>query len=204
MTWLRTALGLAYPFVIFGGLQVLDPRWVALAIAGVFVLRGLLGHASLRAEQLRALVVPALLVGAALAFSVLRNDAQALLLVPVAVNLALLAGFARSLVAGPPLVEVFARMQVPDLPEDEVRYCRSVTLLWCAFFLANGAACAWFALYASTWAWTLYTGFVSYLLIGVLFAIEFVVRSWRFGRYAGTPVEPLFRRWFRAPPEDRI
>ncbi len=200
---LRTALGLAYPFLVFGGLQVLEARWVALAIAVVFVARGLLGPVSFRAEQLRALVVPVLLVGAALAFSVLQNDAHALLLVPVAVNLALLVAFARSLVLGPPLVEVFARMQVPDLPDEEVRYCRSVTLLWCVFFLVNGAACAWFAFAASTWAWALYTGLISYLLIGLVFAAEFVVRSWRFGRYAGTPVEPLFRRLFRAPPEDR-
>ena len=44
--------------------------------------------------------------------------------------------------------------------------------------------------------WTLYTGLVSYLLVGLLYSVEFVVRSWRFGRYGGTLVEPLFRRIF--------
>ncbi len=202
MKALQVALGVGYPFLVFAGLRLLEARWVALGIAGLLLLRGLARARAPRAEDLRRLLAPALLVAAALAFTVAANDEHALLLVPVVVNLALLVAFARTLVTGPPLVETFARMQVPDLPPDEVRYCRSVTGIWCVFFLTNGAVCARLAWVGPTWLWTLYTGLVSYLLIGLLFAAEFVVRAWRFGRYAGTPVEPLFRRLFRPPPED--
>lgn len=41
---------------------------------------------------------------------------------------------------------------------------------------------------------------LAYLLVALLVAIEFVVRAWRFGRYSGTLVEPLFRRWFPKGP----
>ena len=79
-------------------------------------------------------------------------------------------------------------MQVPELPPTEVHYCRSLTIVWCGFFVVNGSISGILALTGATWAWPVYTGFVSYLLIGRLFSGEFLVRSWRFGRYAGTPL----------------
>jgi len=195
---LRALLGLGYPFLIFGGLQLLQPREIAVGLAGLLVLRGLLSWRRPTAEELKRLAVPAALVVGVLVPTLLRNDEAWLLLVPVAMNLALLVGFARTLWNGPPLVETFARLQVPDLPPDEVHYCRSVTRVWCVFFALNASVCLGLALFASLGTWVLYTGFVSYLLVGVLYAVEFVVRSWRFGRYEGALVEPLFRRIFPA------
>jgi len=37
-------------------------------------------------------------------------------------------------------------------------------------------------------------------MVETVFAVEFVVRSWRFQLYAGSVVEPLFRRIFPPPP----
>ena len=56
------------------------------------------------------------------------------------------------------------------------------------------------SLAASLEVWTLYTGLVSYLLIGTLFAIEFVYRHWRFRRYLGAPTDALLRRIFPPRP----
>jgi uncharacterized membrane protein len=47
------------------------------------------------------------------------------------------------------------------------------------FFLANASIACACALWATMAIWTLWTGFVSYLLIGFLFAGEVVVRRWR-------------------------
>jgi uncharacterized membrane protein len=200
--WFRVVLAVGYPFLVFAGLQFLAARWVALGVASLFLLRWVTNWHSPSREDVLRVLAPVALVALVLVAAIALNDERALLFLPVAVNVALLVSFGRTLWSGPPLVETFARMQVPDLPADEVRYCRSVTIVWCAFFIANGLACGWLALYASTWIWTVYTGFVSYLLIGLLFVAEFLVRSWRFGRYAGTPVEPLLRRIFRPPPDE--
>ncbi|MCP3985776.1 MAG: hypothetical protein GY723_15435 [bacterium] len=202
MKWLRVVLAVGYPFLIFVGLQFLEARWIALGVATWLLLRWVTSWRSPSKEDVLRLLVPAVLVATALGTTIIWNDEQALLFLPVVVNLALLLAFARTLWSGPPLIESFARMQVPELPPDEVRYCRSVTIVWCAFFIGNGSICASLALFGSAWVWTLYTGFVSYLLIGLLFAVEFLVRSWRFGRYAGTPMEPIFRRIFRPPPDE--
>ena len=202
MKALQAAIALGYPFGVFALLQVMEPRGVALCVAGLLLLRWVSRWQAPTRESLRRLLAPVALVGAVLLAATTTNEAWALLMLPVAINAALLLAFGASLVKGPPLVETFARLQVPELPPDEVRYCRTVTVVWCLFFVANGAICAGLAWRGPAWLWALHTGFVAYLLIGGLFAAEFVVRSWRFGRYGGTPVEPLFRRLFRPPPEE--
>ncbi len=200
MKLLRGLLPLAYPFVVFAGLRWLEPRWLALLLGGVLLLRAATRWRRPSGSELRGLLVPAGAVLLVVAPGFFWNDERYLLFVPGLVNVGLLVGFARSLWRGPPLVEVFARMQHPELSEAQVRHCRSVNVVWCAFFTANATVCFWLALAGDLWAWTLYTGLVAYLLMGLLFAIEFVVRSWRFRNYQGTLVEPLFRRLFPQGP----
>jgi len=189
----------AYPILVFVGLRWLEPRTMALAIGATMALRAVLRwHRPTRDELLR-LATPALLVAAVLGTAFAANDEQTLLFVPALVNVALFIAFVRTLFRGTPMVETFARLRDPDLNPSEVRYCRSVTVVWCGFFAVNATACSYLALAAELWIWTLYTGVLSYLLVGLLFSIEFVVRSWRFQRYQGSIVEPLFRRIFPPP-----
>jgi uncharacterized membrane protein len=199
MKLVRILLAAGYPFVVLAGLYLLTPRSVALLLTALFLARWVNGWKVPVREPLLHLWFPAILIGIVLAVTVFSNDERILLLTPTAVNLALLVAFGRTLRGGPSLVETLARFQVPDLPPDEVRYCRSVTIVWCVFFAVNAALSTWLAFHATRQAWALYTGFLAYILIGALFACEFVVRSWRFGRYEGTVVEPLFRRLFPRP-----
>lgn len=200
MKLLRGLLAVAYPFLIFAGLHWLEPRWLALLLGGTILLRAATRWRRPSRDELLRLLTPAALVGSVLVLTLAMNDARYLLFVPAMVNAALLVAFARTLRVGPPLVETFARLQHPDLSPAQVRHCRAVTLVWCVFFAANGGFALWLALEADVWLWALYTGFVSYLLIGLVFAAEFVVRSWRFRNYQGTLVEPLFRRLFPQGP----
>jgi uncharacterized membrane protein len=194
-------LAAGYPFLIFFGLRWLEPRWMAAGIGITVMMRAALRWRRPSSAELRRLMLPVLLVAGVLGTAFAANDARTLLFVPALVNAALLLAFARTLRAGTPMVETFARLQDSDLTEAEVRYCRSVTVVWSVFFALNAAVSLWLALFAELWLWTLYTGVVSYGLVGILFAVEFVVRSWRFQRYAGSVVEPLFRRIFPPPPQ---
>lgn len=67
-------------------------------------------------------------------------------------------------------------MREPDFPLSAVAYTRRVTQVWCGFFLLNGAAAFATAIWASEAIWSLYTGVISYVLMGVLFGVEFLVR----------------------------
>jgi uncharacterized membrane protein len=198
---LRGLLTLGYPLLVYAGLEWLEPRVLALCLGALVGIRGLSRWRGAEFRELRRLAPAVLLLAGALLVGALWNDPRGLFLAPALANGALLLVFGRSLLgAGPPLVETLARLRVPDLPPDEVRYCRSVTLVWCGFFALNGTLALWLALEGEREAWALYNGVIAYALMGTLFAVEFTVRSWRFGRYGGTLVEPLFRRLFPRGP----
>jgi uncharacterized membrane protein len=48
--------------------------------------------------------------------------------------------------------------------------------VWCGFFVVNGALALGTALWASNAVWSLYTGVISYGLMGALFCGEYLVR----------------------------
>jgi uncharacterized membrane protein len=104
------------------------------------------------------------------------DDARWLRAYPVLVNGAMLAVFASSLRRGMPIVERFARLRHPDLPPHAVAYTRRVTQVWAGFFACNGLVSAALSLWAPWHWWTLYNGMISYVLIGLLMAGEWLVR----------------------------
>lgn len=201
MAALQVLVGISYPVLVYLALTSMEPRQVGLVVLGLLALRLAFAARMKLASYTRTFWLPVVVVaGVALATARL-NDPLGLLLAPTLVNLGLLAVFGLSLWREPPMVERFARLQVGPLSPDEIAYCRTVTGVWCAFFLANGGIALLLALGGNLTLWTLYTGLVSYVLIGVLFALEITYRQWRFRRYEGGVTDPLFRRLFppRAP-----
>jgi uncharacterized membrane protein len=56
-----------------------------------------------------------------------------------------------------------------------------VTQAWCVFFVVNGALAFGTALFAPEAVWSLYTGVVAYVLMGLMFGGEYLLRM-RFKR----------------------
>ncbi|TDM06824.1 MAG: hypothetical protein C4K60_13475 [Ideonella sp. MAG2] len=164
------ALTVAYPAVVFFGHQHLDPRWLALALVVLAVLRA---WASRQALWLVA-AVGALGLAAGTAWG---GGWLPLKLYPVWVNVVLLLVFAGSLWQGPPVIERLARLTEPELPPQAVAYTRRVTQVWCGFFVLNGSLAAYTALACSEQAWALYNGLLAYGLMGLLFGAEWCVRQ---------------------------
>jgi uncharacterized membrane protein len=196
---LQTLVTLAYPLVILLALRVASPRAIGLAVLALLALRLIFGGRGGLASFTRLGLPIAAGFAASTLASLWWNDALALLLTPVLVNLALFAAFAASFFQRETLIETLALEQAGSLSSDERAYCRKVTALWCAFLLANAAVSAKLALDDDRALWALYVGVIAYVLMGLLFAAEFVYRHWRFRRYVGLPTDPLFRRLF--PPD---
>lgn len=148
----------------------MQPRWLALVLLLAAATR-LPTLAISRVARWSVLAAMLLVVVA-----VWSNAILPLKLYPVLVNAAMLAAFAYSLMAPPSMVERLARLREPDLPAVAVEYTRRVTQVWCGFFVVNGALAFGTAVWASEAVWSLYTGVISYLLMGALFGIEFLVR----------------------------
>ena len=191
-------LVVSYPLAVYFGLLHLSARSLGLLLM-VLLLPGLaLKFRGARREDLLAVARIPLSVLAVVALAALFDDKRFVLAMPVLINLVLLHGFASSL-RTIPMVERFARMQDPQLGPEQVRYCRSVTKVWCGFFVVNAAVSAALGLFASVAVWAVYTGLVAYLLIGVLGASEYVVRKARFREYGPHLHDRLLAKLFPPP-----
>lgn len=167
---LAAAVTVLYPLAIWLGHGRFEPRWLALLllVAAAARLPALKISAGARWSAGGALV----LVGCAAWSNVLLP----LKLYPVLVNVALLAAFGASLATPVSAIERMARLSGQEFPAVASAYMRTVTQVWCGFFVANGALALGTALWASEAVWSLYTGLVSYILMGVLFGGEYLVR----------------------------
>lgn len=182
---LQVPLWLVYPLTIYFGLQLLEPRYVAMVLAAALLLRWRRSAGRFLAGLTAVhFGVIAALAGLA-ALTMLTNSELLLRLYPAAMSLGFLLLFGLSLRHPPSMIERFARLQEPDLPPAGVRYTRRVTQLWCGFFVVNGAIALWTACYASRATWELYNGLIAYLLMGLLFAGEWLVRRRLLPRPAG-------------------
>jgi uncharacterized membrane protein len=186
----------AYPFAVYFALGVASPRVVGLATLALLALRLALVSPGKLAAVARVFAPVALVFGSASLAAVVWGDARALLLAPALFNAAMLAVFAISLARSQSAIERLARAQVGELSPEEVTYCRRVTKVWCFFFAANGIVCAALALWASRETWAAYTGGLAYVMLGTLFATEYVYRHWRFRRYHGAPTDAVLKRFF--------
>ena len=182
-----------YPALVFCGLEFwgLSPRRLSLLLIGLAfvhffnVTRGRSGERKGgnfdRTNVVKGLALVALmLLCGGLAF--FADNIMFLKFYPVMVSLSLLSFFAFSLWKKPSFAFRLANLGDKTLrtsPERFFveRYCDRVTLVWCIFFILNASIAFATALVGSDRIWSLYNGLISYILIGILFAVEFMVRK---------------------------
>lgn len=167
---------LTWPLLIWFGLTHNSLHWLLPLMVLLLFLR--FRQTRRQAGPLRLVTQIVAVTGIALCLvSYLLKAHQLLLFYPVAVNLILLALFGGSLWSAAPIVERLARLREPSLPETGVRYTRRVTQVWCFFFIINGSIALFTALYGDMSLWTAWNGIISYLLMGMLMAGEWLVRQ---------------------------
>jgi uncharacterized membrane protein len=192
---LNGVLVVVYPLAAYLGLTHFSARGVSLLLLGLLAPGLVRKIARASRADLRAVLPVPLSVFALVGLSALLDDPRFVLALPVLINLALLIQFAGSL-RGTPMIERFARLQTERLSAEQVAYCRSVTRVWCGFFVGNALISGYLALFASLSRWALYTGLWAYVLIGLLGAAEYVVRKARFREYGAGLHDRLLARVF--------
>jgi uncharacterized membrane protein len=164
-------LTMLYPLAVYFGTHYLEPWKIASVL---FVLLAIRLAASYSVQHWSS---PLLLVGMVYCgFAVWSNELLTLRFYPAIANAALLLVFSWSLWSPPTVIERFARIQHPDLPPEGVIYTRRVTQVWCGFFILNGSLALITALWSSFEIWSLYNGLIAYLLMGILFIGEYLIR----------------------------
>ena len=109
----------------------------------------------------------------------------------VVINITLLAVFGSTLFFEPNIIFRFATLADKSISgssyENQVKnYCKKVTIVWCCFFILNGTAAVLttfadvifgLSAEAARSVWALYNGGISYILMGTLFIVEFIIRK---------------------------
>lgn len=192
---LNGVLTVLYPVAIWLGLTRLGARATSVMVLGLLVpilafrLRG-----ADRTTFWSVLRVP-LAILVLVVLGILTDDPRFVLALPVLINAVLLVTFGETLRAGQvPMIERFARMQEKDLSPAKQAHCRRWTGIWCGFFLVNGAIAAALGVIATPFVWVAYTGGIAYALMGVLFAVELVVRKRTFRDFGDGPLDRLLSR----------
>jgi uncharacterized membrane protein len=163
-----------YPIIVYVGLTQFNSQAVTTLLLFLLALRLWLSQAFF--NKMPWLKPATLLAVLAIIVSNIYDSDVGIRLYPVIINTVMLLVFSYSLYKGPPIIETLARITEPDLDEQGVVYTKKVTQLWCAFFIINGAIALYTSLFASLAVWTFYNGVIAYVAMGVLFALEWLVR----------------------------
>jgi len=147
---------------------------LACAYAGVFL-------DPLRQGRFRAWLGLAVVVAVDLGLLRLGHGAYLLYLPSLLIPALVLSAFAPTLLPGRvPLITRIADSINGPLSPAQLRYTRGVTWVWSLSLAAILLTSLCLMLFWSKEAWSLFANFISYLLLGVLFLGEFLVRRVRF------------------------
>lgn len=183
---LFAVLSVLYPVLIFCGffLWDLSPRRLSLLpllLAAFYAASLVRRHRNHTVPDTKEFFfVGCLLLCGVLSF--VLNNATFFKFYPALVNVGFLGLFASSLQSKSNMAFRFATLAGRRilLAADRwyvERYCARVTVAWCVFFAVNASVSIGISLFGSIKAWSIYTGIVSYVLMGILFAVEFVIRK---------------------------
>ncbi len=174
---------IAYPFLVYFGLQHIEPRSLALWILLLLLLRFWVAQKQMKWENIR-LLIPITLAGSALCLIIVAlNNMILVQFYPIVINVVLFLLFVSTLIKPPSMIERLARLTTPNLPKHAISYTRNVTLIWCIFFIFNVIMATLTTFYATLEMWTLYNGLIAYILMGLIFIIEYGVRQYKMKTY---------------------
>lgn len=94
---------------------------------------------------------------------------------PPICNFIIFSIFFGSLFCKETIIQKFARACGDKLEKPAWNYTRNITYIWCIFMFINLLISIW-TIFMPDKVWILYNGCISYILIGLLFAAEYIVR----------------------------
>ena len=125
-------------------------------------------------------LLPCLMLLIALIVIITKSDIV-LKCYPVIVNLVFLITFSLSLRQGDSIIFYFANLGDKTIAwnggKNEIkRYCRKVNYVWVCFFILNITIATFTVFWSGMKLWMIWNGCLSYIAMGLLFTVEFIVR----------------------------
>ena len=103
------------------------------------------------------------------------NNEIFLKIYPVCMNLIVSLAFLGSLLKTP-LITLFAQKLKYEITDDDLSYTRKATIAWGVFMFLI-MILSLITVFMSDFTWALFNGLIAYILIGLMFIIEYIVRT---------------------------
>ena len=177
-----------YPVIVFVCLVVLKMPVKVLSlfvifIALVYLLVATGGRGSLKSKVKKnsKFILSASLLVAGGVVCIATGKTLFIKLYPLVMNIVFLFTFSSTLFIRPNICFRLACLKDKNLATSLIAsrvedYCHSVTLVWCIFFVINGTIALFTILSGNDKMWSIYNGGISYALMGIIFAVEFIIR----------------------------
>lgn len=173
-TALFVTLSILYPCLVYFGLQHWSYRVFGFMIIAVGIGKFYLSRSKARKNDALLLAVTVLCGLLIWAFP----SELAVKLYPVCMSALVGSFFALSLWQKESLIERLARLSGAEMTPDAVRYTRRLTALWAILLYVNGLIALYLARFGTTESWTLYCGFLSYVILGGFMGGELLFRHY--------------------------
>lgn len=177
-----------YPFIIFSTLRYFNasPRVLSIILVS-FALLYFVAHTDKAKKdkssriQFWGMFITAGLLGL---ITFISDKAGYVKFYPVCINIFLLFNFSITLIRPPNMVYRFALLQRKSIEEHPDReyiesYCKKVTWIWIIFFITNAGIAFATALMTNPIIWATYNGLISYIIMGIIFLTEIIVRRFK-------------------------
>ncbi|MBS9782793.1 MAG: DNA gyrase subunit B [Arcobacter sp.] len=159
---------IAYPCGIIFGLDVKYLSYIVLFLGAIWLINFII------AEENSSKTL-SLLVSSFFLASFWFKNANISYIYPVLINGFFLFVFSNSL-KSTPIITRFVLAKEKRLSLFAKKYTRNLTKIWCLFFVINATISFVLIFPEDKSYWAYYTGFLSYILIGLFFMVEFIVR----------------------------
>ncbi|MDB4576293.1 hypothetical protein N9091_01105 [bacterium] len=177
--WMLGLITLAYPLVVYFGIQYFTPAILALLLLASAATR--FYFASDKKDLIVIIIMSIVMIYILTIF--ITNNEYLLLLYPGIVSLCVAIFFAASLKQKVSLVERVAIASGKVITVNAKRYTWRLTFFWSGILIGHSAVCFYLALQGTRESWALYSGLICYLLFGMIGVLEYSYRQYYIARY---------------------
>jgi uncharacterized membrane protein len=175
-------IAVLYPLLVFCALVVfnLPIRYLSIGIIAFAIGYSIINSRHYKGKKTAALFVSPVILCAIGAVSLLMDSSLILKLYPTLADLAYITIFTTSFFFPPPFafyfIDIFDKTIKTKIPKKRFeQYCFRATLAWCVFFTLDGIIAAITAFWGTDIIWGIYNSGITYVIMGLIFAGEFIV-----------------------------
>jgi uncharacterized membrane protein len=182
MKYLFGVLIVLYPVLVFSALVIfkLSIRYLSIFIIALAVAYFLVHRHNYRGKHTIVVFISPVVLCCIGIICLITKSSLTLKIYPALADLIYLVIMGTSILIPPPVVFYFLNMFDKKLkehinPEFFEQYCRKAAIIWCVFFVFDGAVSLVTVFWGSDIIWGIYNGGITYVLMGLIFVGEYFI-----------------------------